>query len=167
MSPSSTSKDRLLLAFLALSPGLLASRASSIWDASLKPQKRITCEDIHVFLARGGSEPYPGRQGTLVDDICAGQSSSACGYEDILFDATIGIDYGTQMYQGASSGVLQITNYANACPESKLVLSGYSLGAGVVGDLLAGSDAGELVYGSTELNVTGIVSSTSSPGNQS
>lgn len=102
-----------------------------------------------------------------MDDICAGQSSSACGYEDILFDATIGVDFGTQMYQGASSGVLQITNYANACPESKLVLSGYSLGAGVVGDLLAGSDAGDVVYGSTELNVTGIVSSTSSPGNQS
>lgn len=167
MFPPSTSTLRSISAALALCSSTLASPAASLWDPAARAQKRITCEDVHVFLARGGSEPYPGRQGTLVDDICAGQSSSECGYEDILFDATIGVDYGTQMFQGATSGVLQITNYANACPASKLVLSGYSLGAGVVGDLLAGSDAGDVVFGSTEQNVTGIVSSTTSPGDQS
>lgn len=166
MPPSSTTVLGLITAALTVSSSALAWPEASLWGWSTI-HKRITCEDVHIFLARGGNEVYPGRQGTLVDDICAGQSNSACGYEDILFNATIGRPYATQMYEGATSGVLQITNYANACPSSKLVLSGYSLGAGVVGDLLGGSDTGDVVYGTTEQDVTGIVSSTSSPGDQS
>lgn len=39
---------------------------------------------------------------------------------------------------GAASGVAQMTAYAERCPISNLVLSGYSQGANVAGDILGG-----------------------------
>ena len=51
-----------------------------------------------------------------------------------------------------------------AAPHSKLVLAGYSLGAQIVGDMLAGGGGG--FYGCTERTNSGL-SPYSSPGNQS
>lgn len=133
--------------------------------AATQHQKRATttCEDVHIFLGRGWNEPYPGRQGVLVDAICAGQTS--CGYEDILFDDSPSSVYGTAVHEGAVAGVRQATNYAADCPDAQLVLSGYSEGAHVVGDVLAGG--GGQWFDSTEDEVTGLASDTTSPGSQS
>ncbi|KPM37318.1 hypothetical protein AK830_g9226 [Neonectria ditissima] len=95
-----------------------------------------TCKDVHVFLARGNNEPYPGRQGKLITAICSGLSS--CDYEDIKFYNPLESVYCDSVFEGARNGVDQITAYNKKCPDSKLVVSGYSQGAQVVGDVLGG-----------------------------
>lgn len=143
----------------------IGSPGSSIWDTRSTQRKRVTCEDVHIFLGRGWNEDYPGRQGALVDAICAGQDSGACGYEDIIFDDSEGTVYGTAVYEGATAGISQVTDYAADCPDAKLVLSGYSEGAHVVGDVLAGG--GGDFFDTTEDSVTGLASVSTTPGSQS
>ena len=40
-----------------------------------------SCDDVHMFLARGNNEAYPGRQAALVEATCDGLAS--CGYENL------------------------------------------------------------------------------------
>lgn len=94
------------------------------------------CKDVHVFLARGNNEPYPGRQGNLITAICSGLGS--CDYEDIKFYNPLESVYCDSVFEGARNGIDQITTYNKKCPDSKLVVSGYSQGAHVVGDILGG-----------------------------
>lgn len=94
------------------------------------------CQDVHIFLARGNNEPYPGRQGKLVNAICSGLSS--CDYEDIEFYNPLPAPYCESVTEGAANGIKQITAYNERCPDAKLVVSGYSQGGQVVGDVLGG-----------------------------
>ncbi|KAJ9150263.1 hypothetical protein NKR23_g3650 [Pleurostoma richardsiae] len=68
--------------------------------------------------------------------ICSGLSS--CDYEDIQFNNTAGTDYCGAVAEGAASGLSQMAAYNERCPGAKLVLSGYSQGAQVAGDILGG-----------------------------
>ncbi|KAF9870667.1 acetylxylan esterase precursor [Colletotrichum karsti] len=125
-----------------LSPKAVATLFNFVLLASAAPGKRQatgtgSCTDLHLFLARGWNEGYPGRQQSLVDATCNGLSS--CDYEDIQFDATNPRGYPNAVEQGRASGVSQIKAYAEKCPNSKLVLTGYSEGANIVGDILADS----------------------------
>lgn len=89
------------------------------------PERRAdTCLDVQIFLARGSSEPYPGLQISVVDVICAGLDS--CGYQDIVYPAVILPVYCASVAQGVSNGTAQIKAYAAACPDSRIVPSGYS-----------------------------------------
>ncbi|KAM0387504.1 hypothetical protein HYE67_010505 [Fusarium culmorum] len=94
------------------------------------------CKDVHVFLAKGNNEPYPGRQGVLVKAICDGYKS--CDYEDIIFNNPLEAPFCDSVTEGVVNGKKQITAYNKKCPKSKLVVSGYSQGAQVVGDILGG-----------------------------
>ncbi|KAI0016756.1 Alpha/Beta hydrolase protein [Xylariomycetidae sp. FL0641] len=94
------------------------------------------CTDHHIFLARGNNEPYPGRQGKLVEAICNGLDS--CDYEDIVFNADLDADYCSSVHEGGVNGVSQIKAYNKKCPDATLIVSGYSQGAHIVGDVLGG-----------------------------
>ena len=95
-----------------------------------------SCEDVHIFLSRGWKEPYPGRQGALAGAICSGLPS--CGYEDIQYENPDGSDFCVAVAEGARNGIAQLQAYAAKCPQSKLVLSGYSQGAFVAANILGG-----------------------------
>ncbi|RPA79900.1 alpha/beta-hydrolase [Ascobolus immersus RN42] len=106
--------------------------------SSAYPQRtgnQLPCEDVHIFIARGSTEPFPGRQGAQVDAICSGLPS--CGYEDIIYPATYE-DYCNSVAIGAANGQKAMADYVERCPDSKLVLTGYSQGAHVVGDIVGG-----------------------------
>ncbi|KAF2420357.1 alpha/beta-hydrolase [Tothia fuscella] len=94
------------------------------------------CTDVHIFLSKGWNETYPGRQGKLAGAICYGLNS--CDYEDIQFYNTPGNSYCESVSEGSVNGVAQMTAYAARCPDSTLVLSGYSQGAHVAGNVLGG-----------------------------
>lgn len=66
-----------LLALLPLALGLPTARQTE------------DCEDVHIFLARGTGEDYPGRQISNVYAICNGTGDASCGYEDIQYPATL------------------------------------------------------------------------------
>jgi hypothetical protein len=99
-------------------------------------ERHSACQDVHIFLGRGNNEPVPGRKGKIVDAICSGLGS--CDFEDFAMDNTLESNYCTAVTQGADNGTAQITAYNKRCPDSTLVVSGYSQGGQVVGDILGG-----------------------------
>lgn len=126
-------------------------------------QTCMKCDDVHFFLARGNNEPYPGRQGELVAATCDGVSS--CGYEDLIYSALY-TDLSCQTtYDGAIAGHIQMTAYAERCPDSKLVLAGYSQGGQIAGDILGGG-GGESFNGCIQPETPPLDRSTS-PGSKS
>lgn len=149
--------------------------ASMLSPASTLPvqnqeEKRQTigapCTDVHIFLAKGWNEPYPGRQGKLAGAICWGLDS--CDYEDIQYYNPPEADYCASITEGNINGVAQMTAYAERCPDSRLVLTGYSQGANVAGDVLGGGGGrfgNETVYCTVE-DTPGL-NRTTSPGNKS
>ncbi|KAH9224263.1 Alpha/Beta hydrolase protein [Leptodontidium sp. 2 PMI_412] len=115
------------------------------------------CTDTHIFLARGLNEDYPGRQGILVEAICSAISANSCDYEDILYHSTFDANYCDSIFEGVGNGISQLHAYNKRCPNAQLVVSGYSQGAYVVGDMFAGGGGtfGDCVQGSNEgLDVT-------------
>lgn len=122
---------------------VLAGVASALPE--LAPRQMVTdsCSDVHIFLGKGNNEPYPGRQGKLVSAICNGLSS--CDYEDIQMQNMLSDEYCGAIAQGVTNGRAQIIAYNKRCPDSKIVVSGFSQGAQVVGDIFSGA-------GSTEFN---------------
>lgn len=115
-----------------------ASIATTLTLVSLASSQQVGdgCKDVHVFLARGNNEPYPGRQGKLITAICSGLDS--CDYEDIQFYNPLESPYCDSVMEGAKNGNSQIVAYNEKCPDSMLVVSGYSQGGHVVGDVLGG-----------------------------
>ncbi|KAK7940741.1 Alpha/Beta hydrolase protein [Apiospora aurea] len=101
-----------------------------------RQQTTTTCAETHIFLGKGNNEPYPGRQGKLVTAICNGLSS--CDYEDIQMQNMLEDEYCGAVQEGSTNGVNQIIAYNKRCPSTKLVVSGYSQGAHVVGDIFGG-----------------------------
>ncbi|RPA79899.1 alpha/beta-hydrolase [Ascobolus immersus RN42] len=101
------------------------------------------CHDIHHFLARGTDESYPSFLGYLVDGVCSPilnaevPDGTSCGYQDIIYPATFH-EYCDSVLQGSTYAKAALKEYADRCPGSKTVLVGWSQGAQVLGDALAG-----------------------------
>ncbi|TKA23335.1 hypothetical protein B0A50_07543 [Salinomyces thailandicus] len=121
-----------MYSLIALAPLLFAAKGLTQSTGS------GSCTDVHIFLVKGWNEQYPGRQGALQEAICADLSDQSCDYEDVQYYNLEGSDYCPAIQEGDSAGKQAITNYAARCPDSTLVVSGYSQGAHVVGDILAG-----------------------------
>lgn len=86
-------------------------------------ERQTACQSVHIFVARGSTEPYPGTQSKIIDAVCQGVSS--CGYEDIGYAATFE-NYCNSAQGGVTNGTALIKAYNARCPDSKLVLTGYS-----------------------------------------
>lgn len=102
-------------------------------------ERQAACSETHIFIAKGNNEPYPGRQGALVNAICDGLTS--CSYEDILFYNPVEADYNAGTSEGITNGLAQMYAYNARCPDAELVLSGYSQGAQIVVTMLAGYES--------------------------
>ncbi|KAF3766400.1 family 5 carbohydrate esterase [Cryphonectria parasitica EP155] len=145
---------------LLLSTLTLFSTTVSGFPANLAPATTTDCDDVHIFLARGTWEDYPGRQINVVYAICNGTGTATCDYEDIEYPATLlAPPYCDSEGLGVAHGTTQISEYATKCPDSQLVLSGYSQGAQVVGNILGGQSGGST--GCTDQNTTGFDPTTS------
>lgn len=102
------------------------------------------CQQYHFFLARGSDSSYPGHQGPLVKLVC--DQLQDCGYEDINYPANSSStgpgNWCPSAHKGAINGQEQVRNYAERCPDSKLIISGFSQGGSVVLDILGGGGGG-------------------------
>lgn len=143
---------------------VLAAVLAGVASAGLAPRQMTTtaCADVHIILAKGNNEPYPGRQSKLVTGICKGMSS--CDYEDVQWQNMASDEYCGSVTQGTTNALKQINNYAKRCPNSKLVLSGFSQGAQVIGDVITGA-GGTLVQGCVEPDLPNL-DSTGNAGRQ-
>ncbi|EUC30311.1 carbohydrate esterase family 5 protein [Bipolaris zeicola 26-R-13] len=101
------------------------------------------CKPFHIFVVRGSDEPYPGRLGNLTQQVCSAIGGTAkCGYEDVEYPSkssawskTSWCDSATK---GAKNGQQQMRAYSEKCPDSKLIVLGFSQGGSVAQDMLGG-----------------------------
>ncbi|KAK7402690.1 hypothetical protein QQX98_011554 [Neonectria punicea] len=110
---------------------LLTSLISGVFSSLCTP---APCTAVHVFLIRGTNEAYPGLQKVAADAICADWD---CSWSNVEYQAVFH-DYCDSVEGGIANTLTAVTEYAERCPEAKIVLSGFSQGGQVVGDLLGG-----------------------------
>ena len=112
------------MAVIAVGAALTASQSAPTANA-------MGCNDIEVVFARGTGElPGLGRVGdAFVDDLRARVGNRSVGAYGVNYPASY--DFLT-VADGANDASAYIQNMINTCPETKLVLGGYSQGAGVI-----------------------------------
>jgi hypothetical protein len=136
--PSTTMKQGLATAVLATLPFALAQNVNQ------GPKTTAACNDVAIFMARGNDAVYhDGRTKPFIDATCGKFQAlgHSCDYMDIVFDATLGVDFCPTIQSGAVNGVNQITQYNARCPNTLIVVNGYSQGSMVVGAALSGGGA--------------------------
>ncbi|KAK7932286.1 hypothetical protein PG985_002998 [Apiospora marii] len=117
----------------------LALAQAAVAAPSVLRRQANNCTNVQVFVARGSLEEIPGRQGKLVDAVCGGMpAGTTCGSTDIQYPATFDA-YCKSVGSGVDFALKSLEAYAAACPDSKMVLTGYSQGAHLMGDVLSGA----------------------------
>ncbi|ATZ51287.1 hypothetical protein BCIN_06g07010 [Botrytis cinerea B05.10] len=121
-------------------PALAAAR---ITHQSRALVNSTACAPVHLILARGTTEGYPGTLKTLAELIT--DANPGTDYESVIYPATD--ETSTNSYaEGLLAARNQFTAYAELCEDSKIVFLAYSQGAMVVGDMLAGG-GGDTILG--------------------
>jgi cutinase-like protein len=90
------------------------------------------CPDAEVVFARGTGEPVgPGGPGQAFTDSLTGQlAGKTVNIYPVNYPATN--DYVNSAHAGAGDAVAHVQGTAANCPNTKIVLGGYSQGAGVM-----------------------------------
>ncbi|KDR82469.1 hypothetical protein GALMADRAFT_87819 [Galerina marginata CBS 339.88] len=95
------------------------------------------CAAVHIIAARGSTEaPGAGSIGAIVTEVQT-KSTQTVSTSAVDYPATL-TNYASSSAQGTKATIALLTSQAQACPNQKIVLVGYSQGAHVVGDALAG-----------------------------
>lgn len=106
----------------------------------------VSGDAVHMIVARASLEPPGtgaiGNVSTRVADQLPGSNIVAVDYPATLDN------YQTSEATGVSAMMSLVTSYASQCPNSKMVLMGYSQGAQVTMDLLCGTN--EVNFASTQ-----------------
>lgn len=122
---------------VAATATLAVTAATGATAALAVPAPTSPCAAVHVLAARASTEP-PGAGiiGSLVSQIqgavSATVSTSSVDYPALLFP----YDFSTT--QGDAAIAQELTAQVRQCPDQQIVLVGYSQGAQLVGDVLAG-----------------------------
>ncbi|KAK2859916.1 hypothetical protein FQN49_004584 [Arthroderma sp. PD_2] len=130
----------------ALAASLILPLTACVGGAALP--RAADCKQVHMIVARGTNEdPGEGPQMAISDAIekmLPGMADSVA----LDYPASIFPTYAKSVATGVTNMKNMITEYAARCPESKIVLMGYSQGAQVIGDMLCGTD--QVFFPSTE-----------------
>ena len=116
----------------APAPAPLPVEAPAPGPAPLAAPEPAGCPDIQVVFARGTTEP-PGLGATgqaFVDDLRARVGDKSVGVYPVVYPASPDFPTGIQGVIDASTHVQEM---ANNCPDTKMVLGGFSQGAAVMG----------------------------------
>ncbi|SDI85539.1 Cutinase [Frankineae bacterium MT45] len=135
------------IATIAIAPG----------GASATAVSGTSCAAVHVLAARASTEsPGPGVITSLVSKIQSGVSASvstsSVDYPALLYP------YDTSSTAGDTAIKSELTAQVQKCPSQKIVLVGYSQGAQLVGDVLAGG-GGALGLGAASAPVSSSIAS--------
>jgi cutinase len=105
-----------------LADGLIGARAASA----------SACPDVEVVFARGTNEP-PGVGGVgqaFIDSLRSQVSGRSVGVYAVNYPATNA--FGSSSAAGAGDTRAHVQSTAASCPNTRMVLGGYSQGAGVI-----------------------------------
>lgn len=140
---------------IALSALLYASSALAVCTKledcpQFEHLKTNECQTYHHFIARGSTSPYPGHVIETVGKVCNAlntqENPKACGYEDVQYAAQNGGEaWCKSAHEGALNGAAQMRNYTTRCPDSHLIVMGFSQGGSVMLDVLGGG--GGMLWG--------------------
>jgi cutinase len=129
---------------LVAATGLLI--APSAVRSAIPSASATDCPDAEVTFARGTSEPPGiGRVGdAFVDSLRQQTGSMNIGVYAVNYPASrLQLHTG----DGANDAISHIKSMASSCPNTKIVLGGYSQGADVI-DIVAGVPLGGISFGS-------------------
>jgi acetylxylan esterase len=91
----------------------------------LVPRQNSSCPPIHIFGARETTAPVGfGSAGTVVNLITAAHSGATS--EAIVYPAAGGDSYGSSVVAGVSAVAKAVNDLAASCPDTQIVLVGYS-----------------------------------------
>ncbi len=132
---------------LGLAMAALLGAALVIGPAALLPKASAACPGVEVVFARGREEPPGvGAVGDALVNSLRGKTRMSVGVYGVNYPANI--TTGT----GANDMSAHVQSMARDCPNTRMVLGGYSLGAEVA-DLVTG---GRPVFGFTNLLPPGV-----------
>ncbi|KAF8158071.1 carbohydrate esterase family 5 protein [Crassisporium funariophilum] len=95
------------------------------------------CAAVHIIAARASTEaPGAGIIGALVTQV-QNSSKQTVSTVAVNYPATL-TNYASSSAQGTQATINLLNNQVSACPNQKIVLVGYSQGAQVIGDAVAG-----------------------------
>jgi len=101
------------------------------------------CAAVSIVTARASTEAAgEGITGALVTQV-VNASTQTVSRASVSYPATLN-NYNSSSLQGINAAKTQITNLVNSCPNTKVVLMGYSQGAHVMLDVLGGGQGGSL-----------------------
>lgn len=106
-------------------------------------EKRQSCPPIHVFGARETTaSPGYGSSATVVNLVVgahSGATSEAINYPACGGQSSCGgVSYASSVQQGVSAVTTAVNNFNSQCPNSQIVLVGYSQGGQIMDDALCG-----------------------------
>lgn len=133
--------------WVSLGAAALVSAAFGLFIPSVAPVAHADCADAEVTFARGTNEPPGlGRVGdSFVDSLRQQTGGMNIGTYGVNYDAgKLQIHTG----DGANDVVSHVKSMASSCPNTKIVLGGYSQGADVI-DIVAGVPIGGISWGSS------------------
>ena len=110
------------------------------------------CAAVNIITARASTEsPGEGTTGSLVTQI-VNSSKQTVSRESVSYPATL-TNYASSESQGVTNAEQELTTAVQNCPNQKQVLLGYSQGAQVVMDVIAGnSEVGSVAPVSTSIS---------------
>ncbi|KAJ5761784.1 uncharacterized protein N7511_005166 [Penicillium nucicola] len=114
-----------------------SATSTVIESSALSLSNSTICADVHILIARGTTESYPGSLSTLAELITSKNENTT--YENLIYPATD--ETTTNSYHvGIKAARKQLTSFVERCGHtgSKLVILAYSQGAMVIADTLAG-----------------------------
>lgn len=136
--------------------------AVAVAQTNPAPKTDAPCADVVIVMARGNNAPYQDwRTFPFVDATCGKlrAEGKTCDFIEVVFETMINGDFCTQIAEGVRNGQAEIIAFNKKCPCTHLVLNGFSQGAWITGDILAGP-------GGCSQITTGL-DNTSAPGNAS
>jgi acetylxylan esterase len=99
--------------------------------------RQLSCPAVHVFGARETTVPQGfGSSITVVNLILASNPNSS--KEEIVYPATGGNTYASSARAGVQAVTNQVSAFAAQCPDTMIVLVGYSQGAQIMDDAMCG-----------------------------
>lgn len=112
--------------------GAAVLTTGAVVSATTPPAHADQCPNSEVVFARGTGEPVGlgGVGQAFVDSLQSQLPGQSIGVYPVNYPATN--DYVNSALAGASDATAHIQNTAATCPNTKVVLGGYSQGAGVM-----------------------------------
>jgi len=132
----------------AVAVPVLAGLASA---GPVEVEARQSCPGVHIFGARETTAPagYGTSQGlvNMVKQAYSGATSEAINYPACGGQSQCGgVSYDQSASQGTSAVVSAVTSFNQRCPDTKIVLIGYSQGGQIMDNALCGG-AGSTLSG--------------------